>query len=307
MQPLLVIHRGENADGDDEIGPVLLRPDRQRDAVDMFVPQAAAHHVAALLQREAIRLDMLAQQLRLIRSVALQISQQHVADSWRQRGDISMTGRRFRDGNPRAGGRFQTHRVVSTRVLQVDHVEAIRHHEADCARHALGDFAQAHADRIAEFEAARHRCRERHRARPDPVLLILRQVDEVAHAGQRMGQARHCGARKPAPAGDFQIAEPCFMAVETAQNIEGTGDDLNDIIIGARCTTGRPLGHQTFGATSHLFPTLLSARCFNRRRSRVHPIGDLMVRHYSLLRNKIPLARQTSSGIAREQQEAAHG
>ena len=57
MQTLLVIHRRQQPDRDDDEGLVLRRPDRHREAVDVRAPQAAGRDITALEQRLPVGLD----------------------------------------------------------------------------------------------------------------------------------------------------------------------------------------------------------------------------------------------------------
>ena len=64
MQTLLVIHRSQEADRDDDEGLVLRRPDRYREAVDVRAPEAAGNDIATLAQRLPVRLDARLEDLR---------------------------------------------------------------------------------------------------------------------------------------------------------------------------------------------------------------------------------------------------
>ena len=57
VQPLLIKHRGEQADRRDDVGLILRRPDRHRATVDMRAPGAASHDIAVFAQMTAIVLD----------------------------------------------------------------------------------------------------------------------------------------------------------------------------------------------------------------------------------------------------------
>src|SRR3979411_3263053 len=53
VQPLLIIHGGQQTDRDDNVGLILRRPKRHREAVDMRAPQAAGNDVAVFAQNAA--------------------------------------------------------------------------------------------------------------------------------------------------------------------------------------------------------------------------------------------------------------
>jgi len=115
---------------------------------------------------------------------------------------------------------MQAGRVRGTGIFEIDEMEAVRDHEADRPRQLLGDVLQAEPDQVAELQALHHRGAHRYRARPNTVFLVARQIDELPHPSQRVGQARDRGSRQPAAIGDFQVAEPRLMALEAAQHVE---------------------------------------------------------------------------------------
>jgi hypothetical protein len=110
-------------------------------------------------------------------------------------------------------------------------VETIRNYEADGARQLLGDVLQPQPDQVAKFQATHHRGAHRHRAGADAVFLIARQIDELAHPRQRMGETRHRRTRQAAAIGNFQIAEPSIMVFETAQHVERARYHLDNIAL----------------------------------------------------------------------------
>src|SRR6185312_9614835 len=117
------------------------------------------------------------------------------------------------------------------------------------------------------------------RARPDPILLVARQIDELAHPRQRVGEPRHRRARQSAAARDFEIAEPRLVALEASQHIERPRYDLNDVAVAGKLTGEHSLPAQALRASSHALPA------------------------FSIARNKIPLAEEATSVIVRPQQE----
>ena len=152
-------------------------------------------------------------------------------------------------------------------------MEAIRNDEADGSRQLLGDLLQPQPDQVAQLQAPHHRGAHRDRARTDAVFLVARQIDELAHPGQRMGQARHRRSRQPAAIGDFQIAEPRLMALEAAQHVERARHHLNDVALACQIAGEHSLFAEPLRASSHAVPPFNSA-----------------------MRNKIPLAEQATSG-----------
>jgi hypothetical protein len=112
---------------------------------------------------------------------------------------------------------MQTERVGGAGKLKIDKVETVGNDEPDGSRQLFRDILQPQPDQVTKLQAPHHRGAHRHRARADAVLLVARQVDELAHPGERMGQARYRRSRQAAAAGNFQIAEPRFVALEAAQ------------------------------------------------------------------------------------------
>ncbi|MGY3648822.1 hypothetical protein ACVWW2_004113 [Bradyrhizobium sp. LM4.3] len=84
------------------------------------------------------------------------------------------------------------------RELEIDQMKAIGHDEADRARQLLGDFLEPLADHAAQLRALHHRGAHRHRARPDAIFLIARQIDQLSHPRQRVREPRHRRARQAA-------------------------------------------------------------------------------------------------------------
>ena len=134
-----------------------------------------------------------------------------------ERRRIGMARGRARHRDPAAGRFMQTERIGRTGIFEIDQMEAVGNHEADGARQLFGDILQPQPDQVAQLQAAHHRGAHRHRARADTIFLVARQIDELAHPGQRVGQARHRRSRQPAAVGNFQIAEPRLVALEAAQ------------------------------------------------------------------------------------------
>src|ERR1035437_6227217 len=98
-----------------------------------------------------------------------------------------------------------------------------------------------------------------------------------------MGQARHRRSRQTAAIGNFQIAEPRLMAFEAAQYVERARHHLNNVALTRKIAGEHSLLTEPLRASSHALPTL-----------------------HSVIRNKIPLAEQATSGNLRPQQKAVH-
>ena len=90
---------------------------------------------------------------------------------------------------------MQTERAGRAGKLEIDQMKAIRDDEPDGAGQLFGDILQPQPDQIAQLQPAHHRGAHRNRAWPDPVFLIARQIDELPHPGQRVGQARNRRSR----------------------------------------------------------------------------------------------------------------
>jgi hypothetical protein len=97
----------------------------------------------------------------------------------------------------------QAERVHRTGVFEIDKVESVRDDKADGARQFLGHIFQTLPDQIAQLQAAHHRSAHGDRARTDAVFLVSGQIDQLAHAGQRVSQTRYRRSRQPASAGDL--------------------------------------------------------------------------------------------------------
>ena len=130
-------------------------------------------------------------------------------------------------------------------------MEAIRNDEADGTRQLLGDILQPQPDQIAKLQPLHHRSRHRYRARTDAVFLVARQVNKLAHPGQRVGQPRHRRSRQPAAIGDLQIAKARFMALEAAQDVECPRYHLNDIAFARAIAGEHSLPTQPLRAPPH--------------------------------------------------------
>src|SRR5581483_7425839 len=214
VEPLLVVHRRQQPDRHHDEGLILRRPQRHREPVDVRAPEAAGHDITLLAQQTAIVLDARPQQLAPIGHLALHLRDQRVANGRLERRGIGMAGRSGRNRDAAAGRLMQAERVRGAGIFEIDEMEAVRDHEADRARQLLGDILQALPDQVAQLKALHHRGAHRHRARADAILLVARQVNELAHAGQRVRQARHRRARQAAAVGNLEIAEPRLVALE---------------------------------------------------------------------------------------------
>src|SRR5262249_27034111 len=71
VDPLLVIHRRQEANRHDHVGLVLRRPQRHGAAIDMWTPGTKGRDVAMLAQMTPVGLDTRARQFRGIRRLAL--------------------------------------------------------------------------------------------------------------------------------------------------------------------------------------------------------------------------------------------
>jgi biotin carboxyl carrier protein len=213
---------------------------------------------------------------------SLHFQQQCVADILIERGRVGVAcgGAHHRDAA--AGAFMQAERVGRTGKLEIDQMETIRNHEPDRSRQLFGDVLQPQPDQVAQLQPPHHRGAHRHRARTDTVFLVARQIDELAHPGQRMGQARHRRSRQTAAIGNFQVAEPHLMAFEAAQYIESARHHLNDVSLTCKIAGEHSLFAEPLRASSHVVP-----------------------RSNSAMRNKIPLADQATSGNLRPQAEGA--
>jgi hypothetical protein len=135
-------------------------------------------------------------------------------------------------------------------------MEAIGDHKPDGPRQLFGDILQPQPDQVAQLQAPHHRGAHRHRARPDPVFLVARQIDQLAHPGQRVGQARDRRSRQSAAIGNFQIAEPRLMALEAAQDVEGARHHLNDIALPRQIAGEHSLLTEPLRTSSHAPPAI---------------------------------------------------
>src|SRR5882757_10762639 len=280
VQPLLIIHRGQQTDRDDNVGLILRRPHRHREAVDMRAPKATGNDVAVFAQKAAVGLDTGPQQFGACRTFTFHLRQQGIADILIERRRVGVARGRAHHGDATAGAFMQTECVGCAGKLEIDQMKAIRNHEPDRSRQLFGDVLQPQPDQVAQLQPLHHRGAHRHRARTDAVFLVARQIDELAHPGQRVGQARHRRSRQTAAIGNFQVAEPRLMAFEAAQYIESARHHLNDVSLTCKIAGEHSLFAEPLRASSHVVP-----------------------RPNSAMRNKIPLADQATSGNLRPQAE----
>src|ERR1700733_6709170 len=216
VQPLLVIHHGQQADRGHHEGLVLRRPERHRQTVDVRAPQATGDDITVLAQKLAIGRNTRPQHFGAVGAFTVHLSQQRVADIFVKRGRIGMACRRACHRDAAAGAFMQTERIGGTGKLEIDQMKAIRDDEPDGARQLFGDVLQPQPDQIAQLQPAHHRGAQRGGAWPGPVFLGVRQIDQLAHPGQRVGQTRNRRSRQAATVGNVQIAKPRLMALETA-------------------------------------------------------------------------------------------
>src|SRR5882672_2220002 len=282
VQPLLIIHRGQKTDREHNECLILRRPQRYREAVDMWTPQSAGNDIAVFAQKAAVGFETGPQQFGVFRNFTLHFRQQGVADISIERRRVGMARGRAGHGDAAAGAGVQAKRVGRTGKLEIDEMETIRNDESDRSRQLFGDVLQPQPDQVAQLQPPHHRGAHRHRARTDTVFLIARQIDELAHPGQRVGQARHRRSRQTAAIGNFQVAEPRLMAFEAAQYIESARHHLNDVSLTCKIAGEHSLFAEPLRASSHVVP-----------------------RPNSAVRNKIPLADQATSGNLRPQAEGA--
>ena len=78
---------------------------------------------------------------------------------------------------------------VCSGKFEIDQMEAVRNDKPDRTRQLLGDVLQAQPDQIAQLQSAHHRRAHRHGTGPDAVFLVVGQIDQLPHPGQRVRQA----------------------------------------------------------------------------------------------------------------------
>src|SRR5438874_3903121 len=176
VQPLLIEHRGEQADRRNNEGLILRRPHRHRATVDMRAPGAAAHDIAMFAQMAAVVFDARFQRPGVSRNLALHFGDQGVADFGIEGCRVGKAGRGARHRDAAAGTFMQAERIRSPREFQLDQMEAIGNHEADSARQLIGDVLQPQPDQAAKLQALHHRGAHRDRAWTDAVFLVARQI-----------------------------------------------------------------------------------------------------------------------------------
>src|SRR5258707_164014 len=254
VQPLLIIHRGEKADRDPDEGLILRRPQRHREAVDVRAPQTAGHDIALFAKEAAVVFQTRPQQLGVVGNFPFHFREQGVADIGIERCRIGMARGGARHGDAAADGFMETDCVVGARIFEIDEMKTIGNDEADGSRQLLGDVLQPQPDQIAQLQATHHRGAHRDCARTDAVFLITRQIDELAHPGQRVGQARHGRSRQSAAIGNFEVAEPRLMALEAAQDVEGARHHLDDVTLACEIAGEHSLFTQPLRTSSHVWP-----------------------------------------------------
>ena len=188
--------------------------------------------------------------------LALHFGDQGVADIGIERRGVGKAGRGARHRDAAAGAFVQAERVRRAREFEIDQMEAIGNDEADGARQLIGDVLQPQPDQVAKLQALHHRGAHRHRARTDAVFLVARQIDELAHPRQRVGEPRHRRARQAAAAGNFQIAEPRFMTLEAAQDVERPRHHLDHVALACEIAGEHSLLAKPFRASSHVYGSI---------------------------------------------------
>ncbi len=168
-----------------------------------------------------------------------------------QRRRVPVAGRGAGNRDTAAGGRLQADGVVRPRVFQIDHVEPVGGDKPDGARNLLGHVLHQQADQRTKSQAPHHRRAHGNGAGAKPIFLILRQINQLTHPGQRVGQPRHRRARQPATVGDLQIAQPRLMAFEAAHHVEGARHHLDDVVVPGAITGGPIQPAQAFGSPPH--------------------------------------------------------
>jgi biotin carboxyl carrier protein len=264
-------------------------------------PQTTRDHVATLAQEAAIAFNARTQQLRSFRNLPFHLGQQGIADIGVKGRGIGMAGGRGRHRDSAAGALMQAERIRGPGKLQIDQMKAIRNHKSYRSRQLLGDILQPQPDQVAQLQPAHHRGAHRHGTWPDAVFLIAGQINELPDPGQRVGQARHGGARQAAAVGNLQIAEPRLVALEAAQHVEGARHDLNDIAIAVKIAGEHSLLAEPFRASSHrLCPLFILRRhCEERSDEAIQSCSSGLLRgacHRAALRAD-PLARNDVSAI----------
>ena len=252
MQPLLIEHRGEQADRRDNEGLILRRPHRHRAPVDMRAPGATAHDIAVFAQMAAVVFDARLQQSGVSRNLALHFGDQGVADVGIERGSVGKSGRGARHRDAAAGAFMQTEGVRCTREFEIDQMIAIGNHEADGARQLIGDVLQPQPDQVAKLQPLHHRGAHRHRAWTDTVFLVARQINELTHPRQRVREPRYRRPRQTTAAGNFQIAQSRFMTLEAAQDVERPRHHLDHITLACEIAGEHSLLAKPFRASSHV-------------------------------------------------------
>src|SRR6266436_6041280 len=234
VQPLLVEHGREQPDRHHDDGLILRRPERHRAAIDVRRPQAAGDDIAVLAQELTVALDARLQQLGRFGKLALHLGDQGIADLGIQGGGIGMARGRGRNRDAAAGALVQAERVGGAGIFEIDEMKTVGNDEADRPRQLLGDVLQPQPDQVAQLQALHHRGAHRHRARADAVFLVAWQIDELSHPGQRMREPRDRRSRQSAAIGDFEIAEPRFVALEASEDVEGARDHLDDVTLACK-------------------------------------------------------------------------
>ncbi len=219
----------------------------------MRAPQPAGDDVAVFVQGAAVVLDTGPQQFGAVGNFAFHFREQRVADVDVERRRVGVTrgGARHRDAA--AGAFMQTERIVRARKLQIDEMKPVRNHKADGARQLLGDILQPQPDQVAQLQAAHHRGAHRHGTGADAVFLVARQINQLAHPGQSVGQSRHRRSRQPAAIGDLQVAEPRLVALEAAQHVESARNHLNNVALACEIAGEHSLLAEPFRASSHVW------------------------------------------------------
>ena len=208
VHAVLVVQCREDADRKDEVRLVVLGPHRHRASADQRIAQADRHDIAVLVKKRAVGRNARPQLRNVIRKFATRVLEETVARSLIERCEPGVTRRGADDRHAGADAGLHADDAERARIFEIDEIEAIGDQERDRAGNAVGDVLQLAPDQVAKAHAAQHRRAHRHRAGPELVFLVARQIDELPKQRQRLRQARHRRARQAAAHRDFQIAEP---------------------------------------------------------------------------------------------------
>src|SRR5687768_10249430 len=234
-----LVHRPEAAEGHDLL-PVL-RHHRHADGEHVLVPVPEREAEAVLL----VVLRRLVEALAYLRPVGL-LHVLQVGGHGRgallgvERGVTRAAERSRAARDALAHLEAQPEELGAVADLEKHHVHAVARPERHRGLAVVRELLHQGAGHLAHVVAGEEVLAEREHADAERVLLLLREVLEVAQLGERVGDARHRRLGQPRALRDFLVAQRPLPALEGAQDRERARDRRDEVAVaGLRLVVGR--------------------------------------------------------------------